>query len=96
MVSAVEIAIKHQAGKLTLPSDFEADFGGALDGLLQRMQMTPLPFDLSSAAHLATLPLHHKDPFDRMIIAQALTSDLPVATADAKFLAYDGLAVLKA
>ncbi|MDR1768282.1 MAG: type II toxin-antitoxin system VapC family toxin [Propionibacteriaceae bacterium] len=52
-----------------------------------------LPFTMEHALATATLPWHHKDPFDRMLIAQALSEGLPVATADRAFQAY-GLMVV--
>jgi PIN domain nuclease of toxin-antitoxin system len=48
---------------------------------------------MEHALATATLPWHHKDPFDRMLIAQALSEGLPVATADRAFQAY-GLMVV--
>jgi len=52
----------------------------------------PLPaslaFDEPSLAHLFRLPLHHRDPFDRMLICQALQHDLQILTADALFGSY--------
>jgi len=44
---------------------------------------------------LRTLPLHHRDPFDRLIIAQALANGLTLATRDRAFFAYDGLEILE-
>ena len=48
-----------------------------------------LSFGASDALPLATLPVHHRDPFDRMLIAQSLVRNLPMMTNDSKFSAYD-------
>jgi len=85
-VSAAEIAIKVSIGKLDpLPED--------LGATIQTMRWTELPFSVQHARCLYTLPWHHRDPFDRMIIAQALAEDLPVVTADRRFAGY-GVQVL--
>ena len=94
-VSAIEIAMKASLGKLTLPPPFETDFENAFRVLLQRSDIDFLPLDLSVTARLRHLPLHHRDPFDRLIIAQALHSQLTVATRDSAFDAYAGLDILK-
>lgn len=49
---------------------------------------TPLIITMRHAAAAGALPLHHRDPLDRLLIAQALLDDLPVATADAAFATY--------
>ena len=49
---------------------------------------TVLPITFLHIRRFATLPRHHKDPFDRMIIAQALAEGIPIATADRRFAAY--------
>ncbi len=95
VVSPIEIAIKMSLGKLQLPPPFQTDFGGAIRTLLQRSAIDLLPLDLPVAEHLKLLPLHHRDPFDRLIIAQAFASGLAVATRDHAFLAYDGLEILE-
>jgi PIN domain nuclease of toxin-antitoxin system len=83
-VSAAEIAIKHSTGKLTLPLPPQAY-------VLSRMELQgvePLAFEHDHALRLADLPMHHRDPFDRMLIAQAQLEAVTVATADAAFAAY--------
>ena len=50
--------------------------------------MTILPIEISHTAQLTTLPFHHRDPFDRLIIAQALTEGLPLVSVDSQFDAY--------
>ena len=95
VVSATEIAIKASIGKLPLPPPFETDFGFAMESLLGRSAIGLLALDLPAAERLRHLPLHHRDPFDRMIIAQALVSGLTVATRDRAFAAYKGLEILE-
>jgi PIN domain nuclease of toxin-antitoxin system len=86
-ISLSEIAVKHTKGKLNLP---KADVLAALENLKVRV----LPYTAAHAYVLFGLPLHHADPFDRQIIAQALIEDIPVVTADEKFRLYKGLKVI--
>jgi PIN domain nuclease of toxin-antitoxin system len=89
LVSAIgvaEMAIKSALGKLTHP-----------DGLADRLaadQMAVLDFGLAHAEALRTLPMHHRDLFDRMMIVQAQVDRLTFVTADARCAAYD-IAVLQ-
>jgi len=53
-----------------------------------------LPFSAEHAFRLFGLALHHRDPFDRQIIAQAMEEDIPVVTPDDKFGLYKGLKVV--
>ena len=78
-VSFQEIAIKHQIGKLTLPSDPES----FLIDCCHRLSITPLPLFPEATFLLATLPLHHRDPFDRTLICQAIFHRLHFASSDA-------------
>jgi PIN domain nuclease of toxin-antitoxin system len=94
-ISGAEIAIKASIGKLPLPGPFDTDFGFAFRTLLDRAGVDLLPFDLAAVERLRHLPLHHRDPFDRMIIAQALVSQLTVATRDRAFADYAGLEILE-
>jgi PIN domain nuclease of toxin-antitoxin system len=50
---------------------------------------TALPIGHSHALHVATLPPHHRDPFDRLLVAQAQLEDLPILTVDPVFARYD-------
>jgi len=84
LVSAVtiwEIAIKRSLGKLSAPDD--------LPDVILTEGFHTLAIDAQDAWRVRALPLHHRDPFDRLLIAQALTQQLPVITADAQFAAYD-------
>jgi PIN domain nuclease of toxin-antitoxin system len=82
--SAWEIAIKHRLGKLPLPAPPEEFVP------LQREAhgIEVLPVDEEAALHLAKLPDLHRDPFDRMLVAQALVGGLVVATPDALIRQY--------
>lgn len=81
VVSFAEIGVKASVGKLVVPPDLQAKIAEA--GVRS--------FGLSAAHGLAvaTLPPHHRDPFDRLLIAQALTEGLTLISANASFAAYD-------
>lgn len=81
-VSAWEIAIKSSLGKLKLPES-PADF---VTSRLARHRMTALPIYHTHALHVTTLPLLHRDPFDRLLIAQCQIEQLPLLTADPQML----------
>jgi PIN domain nuclease of toxin-antitoxin system len=95
IVTPIEMSIKMSSGKLPLPAPFQTDFGGAIRTVLQRSAIDLLALDLPVVEHLRQLPLHHRDPFDRIIIAQAFANGLAVATRDRAFFAYDGLEILE-
>jgi PIN domain nuclease of toxin-antitoxin system len=78
-ISAYEVASKYAAGRLQLPSRPDRFIPQSRDdfGLL------PLPLDEEAAVMLGKLPRLHQDPFDRMIICQALYHDLTIVTPDA-------------
>jgi PIN domain nuclease of toxin-antitoxin system len=94
-VCAVEIAIKQSIGKLPLPPPFTTDFAYAFTQMATRLGAQVLPIDLRHVAALARLPTYHRDPFDRLIIAQALTENLTVITRDSVFSTYAGLPVVR-
>lgn len=83
--SAWEIAIKFGRGKLTLPEPPEKYIPTRLASLF----MVPLPVEIAHATHTSLLPQHHRDPFDRLLIAQAQLEDLPLMTADRDLFLYD-------
>ena len=83
--SAWEIAIKYGLGKLRLPEPP----GELMPRLMTRTGITPLPVHHRHALHVATLPALHRDPFDRLLIAQAQIEQLPILTADTSFALYD-------
>jgi PIN domain nuclease of toxin-antitoxin system len=83
--SSWEIAIKFALGKLPLPIP-PAEY------VLSRMETsgtTPLPVQHSHALQVSSLPHHHADPFDRLLIAQAQLENLEILTTDRKFEAYE-------
>lgn len=86
-----EIAIKAQAGKLRLP---EAPFDYVV-ARAARDGMQLLAIDAPHVAEVARLPLHHSDPFDRMLVAQARVTGASLMTADAALACYD-VAILDA
>lgn len=86
-ISVAEIAAKDVAGKLAFA---KAD---VLQGIAD-LQLRLLPLTANHAFHLFDMPLHHRDPFDRLIIAQALSENLPVVTCDQLFGLYKGLTVV--
>ncbi|NSW81661.1 MAG: type II toxin-antitoxin system VapC family toxin [Syntrophothermus sp.] len=83
--SGWEMAIKAGLGKLIIPGDVRAFVMEqlAVNGV------SPLPVDLIHALHVFTLPLIHRDPFDRLLIAQAQIENLPILTADPQISRYD-------
>ena len=80
-----EIAIKHGLGKLTL----EHPFGELMPRQLAVNNIEAFPITLPHLTAYVALPLHHRDPFDRLIIAQAQSENLPVVSKDAAFADYD-------
>lgn len=83
MISAVviwEVAIKRTLGKLVAPGD-----------LLQRLERAGvdlLPITARHADRVGSLPIHHRDPFDRLLIAQAEVEGIPLVSADGAFSRY--------
>jgi PIN domain nuclease of toxin-antitoxin system len=85
--SAWEISIKKALGKLASPDDLEQQ---VRDG-----GFSPLPISIAHGVATGELPHHHEDPFDRMLIAQALAEGLTIVTRDKRFGDY-GVALLPA
>ena len=86
-ISLSEIAVKYATGKLNLVID-------AVRAGIQDFNLRILPYTSTHAYQLYGLPLHHRDPFDRMIIAQALAEDIPIVTSDSQFRKYRDLKVI--
>lgn len=85
-VAAVwEVAIKHAAGKLRYPGSPSVQ----VPLHIKRSGVSPLAVQVEHALAAEALPMHHRDPFDRMMIAQAQAEDMTLATADERFSAYD-------
>ncbi|MBK6636805.1 MAG: type II toxin-antitoxin system VapC family toxin [Rhodocyclaceae bacterium] len=84
-VSAWEIAIKSNIKKLSLPSPVDRYVKQYMtsNGFLW------LPIELTDIAGVEALPLHHRDPFDRLLIAQARARQLTIISSDASFSKYD-------
>ena len=85
VVSGWEIAIKHGLGRLKLPESPEK----YVPKRVATNQMRVLPVTLSHGLGVARLAHHHRDPFDRMLVAQARQERLTLITADDSFLNYD-------
>lgn len=83
IVSLWEIAIKLSIGKLALQQTYET-----IALRLESTGLTLLPITFSDTVQVRYLPLHHRDPFDRILIAQALNRSLIVISRDANFDAY--------
>lgn len=84
-VSGLEIAVKYSLGKLKLtapPREF-------IEARIANNDLSPLPVALAHTYRLAHLPFHHRDPFDRLLVSQAMEEDLPIVTSDAALGAYD-------
>lgn len=79
-----EIAIKISLGKYTLNEPYETFVQRGIFGNGFRI----LPIEPSHTAALTTLPFHHRDPFDRLLVAQALVEQIPILSADAAFDVY--------
>jgi len=81
VITPWELGIKRALGKLTMP-----------DGLVAALQsggFLSLAISADHAEHAPTLPAHHRDPFDRMLVAQAQLEELALVTADQFLNAYD-------
>lgn len=83
-----EIAIKCSLNKLELSVPLDSFMAARIGEGFRVLQL-----ETQHLPPLATLPFHHRDPFDRLIICQALTEQMPVCTGDANFAAY-GLQII--
>ena len=79
-MSLWEIWLKESLGKLRLPPDFQQK--------LAAESFESLPLTAEQGRHVALLPRHHRDPFDRMLVAQAQVENLVLLTADDVVTAY--------
>jgi len=84
VASIWELAIKYQLGKISLPVA-PLDF---VPSRLETTQTAALGISAAHALRVGVLPRHHRDPFDRMIVAQALIEGVAVLTADPAFARY--------
>ena len=79
-----EIAIKVRMGRLDLPDEPER----FVPTQLRMNALKPLPIGMNHALHVSTLPDYHRDPFDRMLIAQAQVEGMPIVSADPNIQRY--------
>ena|SRR5205085_11445779 len=79
-----EISIKASIGKLTLAQPFDI----FVPQQLADNDIEILPISLAHLGFVSTLPFHHRDPFDRLLIAQAMIEQVPIISADTVFDAY--------
>jgi len=80
-ITVAEIAIKHSLGKLRFDYD-PVEY-------IEASGFVPLDFSPGDGSPLREMPFHHRDPFDRMLIAQSLNRDLPVMSNDRNFRSYE-------
>ena len=84
-VTGFEIAVKYSLGKLHLtepPKEFIAN-------RIQANALTELPVSMIHALALQNMPFHHKDPFDRLLVAQAMVNQIPLLSVDQQLSAYE-------
>ncbi len=79
--SLLELHLKADVGKLTMPA--------SIVDAMAAMQLQQLPISWAHAEHVRTLPLLHRDPFDRLLVAQAQLEQLKLMTRDAMIAQYD-------
>lgn len=84
LISAWEMSIKSGLGKMTLTQPIEP----FVRDQARRNQFEILPITLGHIAAVERLPLHHRDPFDRLLIAQSITEGLPLISVDHIFSQY--------
>ncbi|MHB1287452.1 MAG: type II toxin-antitoxin system VapC family toxin [Leptospirales bacterium] len=84
-----EMAIKQSICRLELDFDL-----GTLDGMLTQNGFFPLPVEIRHAALVQRLPFHHKDPFDRILVAQALGDPMYLLTSDPLLKPYGEMILL--
>ena len=83
-VSAWEVAIKARTGRLDLPADIAA----FVQDQVRRNRFTVLPITLHHALRVHALPDHHRDPFDRLLVAQAQVEAVPLVSRDRQLTLY--------
>ncbi|OCQ98794.1 twitching motility protein PilT [Nostoc sp. MBR 210] len=84
LASVWEMAIKCSLGKLS----FNLPLHTFVEQQIQQNSIDLLSIQMPHLAIVATLPLHHRDPFDRLLIAQAIAEGIPIISADVAFNAY--------
>ena len=84
LASCWEMAIKKSLGKVEIPEPLD----GFISEQLAANRFTLLPIDLRHATRVSRLDFHHRDPFDRLLVAQAIEESLVIASADSMFEKY--------
>lgn len=84
VASVWEIAIKVNQGRLPIPQPLER----FIPQQLRTNRIEVLPIELQHTYEIARMPLHHRDPFDRLLIAQAIAEGIPLVSTDSAFDAY--------
>lgn len=89
-VSVWEMAIKSSLGKLRLTNQQgqPSDAKQFMLHLVRHLRLYSVPIEFDDVASVEQLPLHHKDPFDRLLVAQARRNHLPIISADPVFERY--------
>jgi PIN domain nuclease of toxin-antitoxin system len=80
----LEVAVKVSVKKLKLSEPYET----FMQREITNAKLTIVPLTMKHAATMTSLPLHHRDPFDRLLIAQSMVENLPLVSADSAFDAY--------
>jgi len=83
--SGWEIAIKADLGRIQLPDEP----GKVIPEQMSLNTVVGLPIQMSHALHVHSLPKHHRDPFDRMLVAQSQLEELPILTSDPQIAKYE-------
>ncbi len=90
VASVWEMGIKVAIGKLRLPESLDLYVGSRM----RQLNMKPLEITAPHALQAAALPMHHRDPFDRMLVAQAQLERMALVSADEVFRKYKGPVVV--
>ncbi|MEG3896196.1 MULTISPECIES: type II toxin-antitoxin system VapC family toxin [unclassified Microcoleus] len=90
VASIWEIGIKVAIGKLPLPDPIDS----YINSRMVQLGVQYLEITAAHALRAAALPLHHRDPFDRMLIAQAQVEDMTLVSADSMFKQYSDISLL--
>jgi PIN domain nuclease of toxin-antitoxin system len=86
-ISIIEIAVKFAIGKLEMDKQ-------SVREAIRDLRLAELGFESPHAFEMFSLPLHHRDPFDRMILATAVAEKLPIVTGDRIFRRYSEVKVI--